>query len=79
MFREVTLVDAKAAVLERATRRVESTGGFSARALAAKQGHSLEDAYDRFMEALAARPEAVVIDASSVDEAYGGLVRHLGD
>jgi len=79
VFCEVTLVDAKAAVLARANRRVEPADGFSARALAAKQGHSLEDAYDRFMEALAIRPEATVIDASSVDDAYGGLVRHLSD
>ena len=78
VFYEVTLVDAKSAVLDRATRRVEPTGGFSARALAAKQGHSLEDAYDHFMEALATRPEAVVIDAGSLDDAYGGLVRYLG-
>lgn len=77
-FREVTLVDAKAAALDRAAGRAEPTGGFSARALVAKQGHSLEDAYDRFMEALASRPEAVVIDAASVDDAYGGLVEHLG-
>ncbi len=77
-FQEVTLVDAKSAVLGRATRRVEPAGGFSARALVAKQGSSLEDAYDRYMEELASRPEAVVIDASSIDDAYRALVRHLG-
>jgi predicted kinase len=78
-FHEVTLVDAKAAVLDRAIGRVEPSGGFSARALAAKQGHSLEDSYDAFMDALASRPEAVVIDASSIDDAYGALVRYLSN
>ncbi|MGZ4314862.1 MAG: hypothetical protein ACXVRS_03395 [Gaiellaceae bacterium] len=77
MFHEVTLVDTKSAVLDRATARVEPTGGFSARALVAKQGNSLEDAYDRFMEALARRPGAVVIDASTIDDAYRALVGHL--
>ena len=76
-FHEVTLVDARAAVLDRAEHRPETTGGFSARALVAKQGNSLEDAYDRFMEALARRTDPVLIDAASVEEAYAALVRHL--
>jgi hypothetical protein len=69
-------VDAKAAVLERAMNRQE-TGGFSARALVARQGNSLEDAYDRFMESLASRPDAVVIDGASAEDPYNALVRHL--
>ena len=75
-FHEVTLVDAKRAVLERAMNRPEA-GGFSALALVAKQGNSLEEAYDRFMEALASRPDAVVINGESVGDSYGALVRYL--
>jgi predicted kinase len=75
-FRELTLMDARAPVVERAESRQEA-GGFSARALAAKQGHTLADAYDAFADALAARPEAEVIDAASVDAAYDELVRLL--
>jgi hypothetical protein len=75
-FHEVTLVDAKASVLERAKSRPE-TDGFSARALVAKQGNSLDDAYDRFMEALAGRPDAVVIDVESADDPYDMLVTYL--
>jgi predicted kinase len=75
-FHEVTLVDAKASVLERAKSRPE-TDGFSARALVAKQGNSLDDAYDRFMEALAGRPDAVVIDVESAEDPYDMLVTYL--
>jgi predicted kinase len=71
-FRELTLMDERAVVVERAERR-EETGGFSARALAAKQGHSLADAYDAFAAALAARPDAEVIEP-----VYEELVRRLG-
>lgn len=74
-FRELTLMDDRTAVVERAATREEQ--GFSARALAAKQGHTLDDAYDAFAEALAARPEAEVIDASSLEATYTELVRRL--
>lgn len=43
-FREITLLDEREAVLDRANRRTEPDGGFSARALVAKQGNSLEAA-----------------------------------
>lgn len=76
-FHEITLLDDRAAVLERAHQRDESDG-FSARALAARQGSSLESAYDAFVEALGARPDAVVIDASSLDSAYAAFVSHVG-
>lgn len=76
-FHEITLVDAKAAVLARALSRPETTGGFSARALVAKQGDSLANAYDRFMEALADRPDAVVVEAESIEDSYCALVEHL--
>lgn len=76
-FHEVTLVDAKEAVLARAISRPEAPGAFSARALVAKQGNSLAEAYDRFMEALASRPDAVVIGAESVEGSYRTLVEHL--
>jgi predicted kinase len=76
-FREITLLDRREAVLDRANRRAEPEGGFSARALVAKQGISLEAAYDAFVEALDARPDATVIDSSSLDEAYAALVDHL--
>jgi hypothetical protein len=75
-FRELTLMDERAAVVERAERREES-GGFSARQLAAKQGHALADAYDAFAAALAQRPDAEVIDAGSLDAAYDELMRRL--
>jgi hypothetical protein len=78
-MRDRSLQSNSAAVLDRAIGRVEPSGGFSARALAAKRGHSLEDSYDAFMDALASRPEAVVIDASSIDDAYGALVRYLSN
>jgi predicted kinase len=78
-FHEVTLVDAKSSVLARAMSRPETTGGFSARALVAKQGNSLEYAYDLFIEALANRPDAVVIDARSIEGAYRALVDYLDD
>jgi predicted kinase len=77
-FRELTLMDERAAVVERAERREEGSGGFSARALAAKQGHTLADAFDAFAAALAARPDAEIIDAGSIDAAYDELVRRLG-
>jgi hypothetical protein len=76
-FREIVLLDKKATVVERAMQRSEPSGGFSARALVAKQGNSLEDSYDRFVETLDGRPDAVVIDASSMDAAYAALLRHL--
>jgi predicted kinase len=76
-FYEVALVDDRGAVLDRAAGRDEPAGGFSARALVARQGNSLEDAYDRFMEALAARPDAVVIRATSQTAAYSALLRLL--
>ena len=75
-FRELALMDERDVVVDRAERRDEQ-GGFSARALAAKQGHTLADAYDAFAEALRARPDAEVIDAASLDEAYAELVRRL--
>ncbi len=48
-----------------------------ARALVAKQGNSLEAAYDAFVETLDARPDAIAIDSSSLDEAYAALLDHL--
>jgi predicted kinase len=78
-FHELTLVDARSAVLARLMSRPETTGGFSARALVAKQGSSLENAYDLFMEALASRPDAVVIDAESIEDSYRALVNYLDD
>ena len=75
-FRELTLMDERAAAVERAERR-EEAGGFSARKLAEKQGHTLADAYDAFAAALAARTDAEVIDARSLDAAYEELVRRL--
>jgi hypothetical protein len=45
--------------------------------LVAKQGNSLDDAYDRFMEALADRPDAVVIDVESAEDPYDMLVTYL--
>lgn len=77
-FYELTLLGERHVALARAHARAEPTGGFSARALVAKQGNSLEEAYDRFVEALAERPDAVVIDCRSADAAYGEIVRHLG-
>jgi predicted kinase len=77
-FHELALMDDRDAVLRRAAGRVEPAGGFSARALAERQGSSLADAYDRFAEALAERPDAVVVDASSQDAAYDEVVRLLG-
>jgi predicted kinase len=76
-FHEITLLDVKDAVLARLETRSEPSGGFSARALAEKQGSSLEEAYDRFVDALRSRPDAVVIDATSPDDAYASLLRHL--
>ncbi len=76
-FHEITLLDTKDAVLARLEARSEPRGGFSARALTEKQGNSLEEAYDAFVEVLAARPDAVVVDASPADEAYALVVRLL--
>jgi predicted kinase len=76
-FHEITLLDAKDAVLTRLERRSESSGAFSARALAEKQGSSLADAYDEFVDALQRRPDAVVVNATPADEAYASLVRLL--
>jgi hypothetical protein len=42
-----------------------------------RQGNSLEEAFDRFMEALASRPDAVVIDGESAGDPYDTLVRCL--
>lgn len=78
-FVEVTLIGPRAEVLDRARNRVEPATGFSARALVERQGNSLEDAYDGFMESLALRPDATVIDAAPADEAYAALVRHVGE
>jgi predicted kinase len=63
-FVEIALLDEREATLERARLRDEPAGGFSARALVARQGSSLEAAYDGFVAALEARPDAVVIDAA---------------
>ena len=71
-------MDDRDTVLRRAHARDEPAGGFSARALAAKQGHTLEDSYDRFADALAARPDPIVIDAASEEAAYAELLRLLG-
>jgi predicted kinase len=75
-FHEIALLDEKHAVLRRLDERSEPDGAFSARALVEKQGNSLEETYDRFVEALENRPDAVVIRASSPDEAYAALLRH---
>ena len=77
-FVELTLLDERAAVLGRAQARIEAAGGFSSRDLVAKQESSFESAYDTFVEALAERPDAIVIDAASVDDAYAELVRKIG-
>ena len=74
-FHEITLLDAKEVVLARLERRREPTGAFSARALVEKQGTSLEEAYDSFVEALQDRPDAVIVRATSTDDAYASLVR----
>ena len=76
-FHEITLLDSKDAVLRRLESRSELAGTFSARALATKQGNSPEEAYDRFVEALQSRPDAVVICATSTDDAYASLLRHV--
>jgi predicted kinase len=76
-FHEITLLDAKDAVLRRLESRSEPSGAFSARALVEKQGSSLEEAYDRSVEALQSRPDAVVISATSTDDAYAALLRQL--
>jgi predicted kinase len=76
-FVELTLMDDRDAVLARAEARREPDGGFSARALAARQGHSLGDANDAFAEALRERPDADVIDAGSADGAYAALIAAL--
>jgi predicted kinase len=76
-FDEVTLVGEREAVIARAYAREELAGAFGARKLVAKQGGSLEDSYDRFMEALAERPDAVVIDAATTESAYEALLAHL--
>ena len=76
-FHELTLLDAKDAVLRRLEGRHEPNGAFSARALAEKQGSSLEEAYDRFVEALQDRPDAVVIRATAVEDTYASLLHHL--
>ncbi len=76
-FHEITLVDAKEAVLARLDRRSEPAGAFSARALAEQEGSSLGEAYDRFVEALRSRPDAIVVQATPADDAYAALVRLL--
>lgn len=77
-FREITLIDEREAVLQRARQRPEPEGGFSARALAEKQGSSLEEAYDAFVDALRVRPDALVIDASTPERAYAALLELVG-
>jgi predicted kinase len=76
-FHEITLLDAKDAVMRRLEARNEQSGAFSARALVEKQGSSLEEAYDRFVEALHDRPDAVVISAATTEDAYAALLRQL--
>jgi predicted kinase len=76
-FHEITLLDTKEAVLTRLEGRSETGGGFSARALTEKQGNSLAEAYDGFVAALAARPDAIVVDASCADDAYATFIRLL--
>jgi predicted kinase len=76
-FHEITLLDSKDAVLRRLESRSELGGAFSARALVTKQGNSPEEAYDRFVEALQSRPDAVVICATSTDDAYASILRHV--
>lgn len=76
-FHEITLLDAKDAVMRRLEARNEPSGAFSARALVEKQGSSLEEAYDRFVEALQDRPDAVVISAVTPEDAYAALLRQL--
>jgi predicted kinase len=76
-FCELTLMDDRATVVERAATREEH--GFSARALAAKQGHTLADAFDAFADALVTRPDAEVINAASLDAAYEEIVRRTRD
>ncbi|MFL5952722.1 MAG: AAA family ATPase [Gaiellaceae bacterium] len=78
-FHEITLLDEKDAVLRRLEERREPSGDFSARALVEEQGNSLEEAYDRFVEALQSRPDAVVISASSTEDAYAALLRQLDE
>jgi predicted kinase len=78
-FHEFVLLDAKDAVLARLESRSDPSGAsFNARALVERQGNSLEEAYDRFVEALQNRPDAVVIDAASAEDAYSSLLRHVG-
>jgi predicted kinase len=77
-FYEITLLAAKDAVLKRFESRSEPNGAFSARALVEKQGNSFGESYDRFVEALQDRPEAVVIAAASVEDAYASLLGQLG-
>jgi hypothetical protein len=63
--------------MRRLEARNEQSGAFSARALVEKQGSSLEEAYDRFVEALQDRPDAVVISAVTPEDAYAALLRQL--
>lgn len=77
-FRELALMADRTVVLDRLSRREEPAGGFSARALAAKQGHTPGSSYEPFAAALKERPDAEVIDAASLDDAYDELVRLLG-
>ena len=76
-FHELTLLDERSAVLERLARRPEPPGAFSARALRERQRNTPEEDYDRFVEALRQRPDAVVIDGSSTERAYAELRRRL--
>jgi predicted kinase len=78
-FHEFTLLDTKEAVLARLDRRTEPAGGFSARALAEQEGTPLGETYDRFVEALRSRPDAVVIQATPADEAYAALVSRVSE
>lgn len=77
-FHELTLMDARDVVLARLESRSEPAGTFSARALMEKQGNRPGDAYDAFVEALADRPDALVIHDPLSDSAYESLLRLLG-
>jgi predicted kinase len=76
-FCEITLIDERAAVLDRARRRAAPDDGFSARALMEKQGNTPESAYDLFVQTLAERPDATIIQAGSLDAAYAELLDRI--
>jgi predicted kinase len=76
-FYEIVLLDERDVVLARLEQRSEPDGAFSSRALMEKQGNAPGDAYDEFVAAVAARPDAVVIHSPLSDAAYETLVRLL--